>query len=109
MAYDERMAERVRKLLKRRKGITERKMFGGLAFLLNGNMCCGIIEKDLMLRLGEEGAAKALKRGHTREMDFTGKPLKTMVYVSAAGYRSDDQLRGWVNQAISFVKTLPTK
>ena len=109
MAYDEAVAGRVRVVLKRRKGVSERKMFGGIAFMLNGNMCCGVIDKDLVLRLGDERAAAALQERHTREMDFTGKPLKSMVYVAPAGFRSDDDLRAWVKRAVDFVKTLPAK
>lgn len=109
MPYNSDLAERVRKTLKRRRGITERKMFGGLAFMLNGNMCCGVIEKDLVLRLGDDGAAMALSKPHTRPMDFTGKPLKSMVFVSFAGYRSDDELKAWVSRAVDYVKTLPAK
>ncbi len=109
MAYDEAVAHRVRKVLQSRKDITERKMFGGIAFLLNGNMCCGVIGSDLVLRLGEDGAAQALKERHTSEMDFTGKPLKSMVYVCPAGYRSDADLRTWVKRAVDHVKSLPAK
>ncbi len=109
MAYDEAVAEKVRKILKRRKGITERKMFGGMAFLLNGNMCCGVMKKDIVLRLGEDRASEALTEPHTREMDFTGKVIKTMVYVSPSGYRSEEQLRSWVGRALDYVKTLPAK
>jgi len=109
MAYDDAVVERVRSVLKRRKGISERKMFGGMAFMLNGNMVCGVNKKDLVLRLGEERAAQALKEPNTREMDFTGKVLKSMVYVSPAGYKSDDQLKAWVKRAFDFAKTLPAK
>jgi len=87
MAYNESAANRVRKLLKRRKGFAERKMFGGIAFLLNGNMCCGVVDDDLVLRLGPELAAEALDKPHTREMDFTGKSLKSMVYLAPTGYK----------------------
>jgi TfoX/Sxy family transcriptional regulator of competence genes len=109
MAYDEGVAERVRKVLRRRKDVTERKMFGGLAFLLNGNMCCGVVGKDLCLRLGNDGAAEALKERHTREMDFTGKPLRSMVYVRPAGIKADDDLKSWVKRAVTFTKSLPPK
>jgi len=109
MPYDDAVVERVRSVLKRRKGISERKMFGGMAFMLNGNMVCGVNKKDLVLRLGEERAAQALKEPNTREMDFTGKVLKSMVYVSPAGYKSDDQLKAWVKRAFDFAKTLPAK
>lgn len=109
MATDDAVAERVRQVLKRRKGISERKMFGGIAFMLNGNMVCGVNKKDLVLRLGEERAAQALTEPNTRAMDFTGKVLNSMVYVSPAGYKSDDALRAWVQRALDFVKTLPAK
>jgi TfoX/Sxy family transcriptional regulator of competence genes len=109
MAYDERLAGRVRKQLSRRKGLAERKMFGGLAFLLDGHMCCGVVDCDLCLRLGDDGTVQALKRAHVRPMDFTGKPLKSMVYVAAAGLRTEKQLAGWVRQAVEFTRTLPPK
>ena len=78
MAYSEAVAEKIREALKMHKGLSERKMFGGIAFMLNGHMCCGVLEKNLVLRLGESAAAQALTKPHTRLMDFTGKPLKTM-------------------------------
>ena len=99
MAFDEAVANRVRKALTRRKGIAEKKMFGGISFLLNGNMCCGVIDKNLCLRLGEEGATTALGESHTRPMDFTGKPMKSMVFVGPAGYRADDDLKRWVEES----------
>ena len=109
MAYREEIAERVRGLLKRRKGVTERRMFRGIAFLVNGHMSCGVNGHKLMLRLGNEEAARALMEQHASPMDFTGKPLKSMVYIEPAGYRSDDDLRAWVNRAVKFVRTLPPK
>jgi len=87
MAYDEKLATRLRSVLKRHRGIEEKRMFGGLAFLLDGKMCCGVVGKDLVLRLGEQGTAKALGRAHTREMDFTGRPLKTMVFIEPPSNR----------------------
>ena len=80
MGYSEVLAEQLRDGLRNVDGISERKMFGGIAFMLNGNMCCGVINKDLVLRLGDERAAAALNERHTRKMDFTGKPLKSMVH-----------------------------
>ncbi len=109
MAYSEKVAERLRQALKRRRDISERKMFGGIAFLLNGNMCCGVNDTDIMLRLGKDGAEKALSERHTREMDFTGTPLSTMVYLRAAGYRKDEDLDRWLKRAIDYAKTLPPK
>jgi len=84
-------------------------MFGGIAFLLNGHMTCGVNKESLMLRLGNEDAAKALTEPHARPMDFTGKPLKSMVYIDPAGYRSDADLLHWVSRALKFAKSLPPK
>ncbi len=109
MAYDDKLADRIRSVLKRRQGITEKKMFGGLAFLHNGNMCCGVIKKDLVLRLGKDGVSKALDKPYAREMDFTGKALKSMVYIGPAGYRTEAALRRWVAQGVDYAKSLPAK
>jgi TfoX/Sxy family transcriptional regulator of competence genes len=109
MPFSEALAHRIREALGKRKGITERKMFGGLAFLLNGNMCCGVTGDRLMLRLGERGAAEALAEPHARPMDFTGKPMKSMVYVEPAGLASEEALRKWVGQAVAFASSLPAK
>ncbi len=89
-------------------GSSERKMFGGLAFMLDGHMCCGIVGSDLMLRLGSEGADAALNRAHVRPMDFTGRPMASMVYVAQEGTRGV-ALRDWVEAAAAFVRTLPPK
>ena len=109
MAFDESVAARVRKALARQKGRTERKMFGGLMFLVDGHMCCGVLRDELVLRLGPQGAADALKEPHTRPMDFTGRPSTGMVYVEPAGFASDAALRSWVRAAVRFVKSLPPK
>ena len=109
MAYDSLVADRLRSVLRRRKGVSERKMFGGVAFMVNGHMCCGVAGKNVVLRLGEEGADKALLERHVRVMDFTGTPLASMVYLTPPGYRSDADLKGWVQRAVSFVRTLPPK
>jgi len=109
MAYDEYLAERVRKLLKRRKGFSEKKMFGGVCFMLGGNMCCGVSTTELMLRLGPEGAATALEEPHTRAMNFTGRPMKSMIYVEPEGYEHEDDLRSWVARSAKFASSLPAK
>ena len=108
MAYDEKLADRVRDILEEEEGVTERKMFGGLAFMVRGHMACGIVGDDLMLRLGAEGAETALERPHVRPMDFTGKPLTGMVFVGAEGLRGA-ALRRWVGKAVLFVGGLPPK
>lgn len=109
MAYDELVAQRIRQTLKGSPGISQRKMFGGVAFLLNGNMCCGVVRQDLVLRLGNEGVAQALQQPHTRPMDFTGRPLGSMIYLSPEGYQSEADLQSWVEQALAFCETLPAK
>ena len=109
MPYNEQLAERVRGQLKQHRGFSERKMFGGVCFMLNGNMCCGVAKDDLMLRIGAEAAEKSLKKPHTREMDFTGRPLKSMVYVEPEGIARDEQLWEWLRKALDFGETLPAK
>lgn len=109
MAYDEITADRLRRTLKRRRGISERKMFGGLAFLLDGNMCCGVVGKNIVLRLGAEGAEEALQEKHVSEMDFTGTPIASMVYLRPAGHARDEVLKSWVKRAVDFTRTLPPK
>ena len=109
MAYDEQLAERVRKVLKRRKGFSERKMFGGICFMLGGNMCCGVTTSELILRLGPDGSAKALQDPFTREMDFTGRPMKGMIYVESEGYEPEGNLKEWVRRAARFAASLPVK
>ena len=108
MAYDEKLADRVRDVLETEAGLTERKMFGGLAFMVNGHMACGIVGDELMLRLGADGAERALERRHVRPMDFTGKPLTGMVFVGAEGLRGAAVQR-WVGKAVGFVGALPPK
>ena len=109
MAYEEYLAERVRKVIGKRREITEKKMFGGLGFMFRGNMACGLVGEKLMLRLGEAGAAAALQEDHVVPMDFTGKPIKTMVFVEPAGLESEKELSRWVGKALAFAKTLPPK
>ncbi len=84
-------------------------MFGGIAFMINGHMCCGVVKTDLMVRLTPEAVTDALRLPHTRPMDFSGKPMKSMMFVSAAGSDSDEALHEWVESAFAFVLTLPPK
>ena len=109
MAYDEHLVKRLRKVLRARRGLVEKKMFGGVAFMVRGNMCCGVSGTELMLRVGPGGYADALSQPHARPMDFTGKPMKGFVTVSPAGFESDPELHAWVDRALQFVRTLPTK
>ncbi len=109
MAYDESIAARIRRSLAKYGKVTEKKMFGGIAFMLRGNMCCGVIEKKLMLRVGPEQYEKMLSRAHVRIMDFTGRPMKGFVYVEPAGIASEKDLRDFVSTAVEYVRTLPSK
>jgi TfoX/Sxy family transcriptional regulator of competence genes len=108
MAYDEQLAIRVRKLLKDHRGLLEKKMFGGLAYLSNGKMFAGILNKDLVVRVGPEANEAALKELHTRPMDFTGKPMKGYIYVSPNGVNTPALLRKWLVRGLTFVASLPT-
>ena len=108
MAYDETLADRVRDTLEGDPGVSERKMFGGLAFMVDGHMACGIAGDDLMLRLGAEGAESALREPHVRPMDFTGRPMTGMVFVEKTGLHGAS-LRRWVKVATAFARTLPPK
>ena len=98
MAYDEQLAERVRKALARRRNITEKKMFGGLSFLQNGKMLCGVLKDLLVVRLGPEEAGELLKKPHVRPMDFTGRAMKGFLYVERGGTKSAAQLAGWIGR-----------
>ncbi len=109
MAYDEQLASRLREALADADGISEQKMFGGLALLLHGNMVCGVMGDELMLRLGPELADAALDEPNTRPMDFTGRPMKSMVIVEPPGFAGDEALAGWVERALGFAATLPPK
>ena len=104
MSYDPRLADRVRTILARSCIFEEKKMFGGVAYMVNGKMCCGVVKTDLVLRLGEDGARAALTRQDTRPMDFTGRPMKSMIYVAAAGTKVDRDLEKWLLLAIAFAK-----
>lgn len=109
MAYDEKLAARIRAVFKDDPRVAERKMFGGLCFTLNGHMCCGIVKDTLMLRVGAEAYDATLALPHARPMDFTGKPLKGMVYVDPPGIRSAASLLKWVKRGADFAGALPPR
>jgi hypothetical protein len=109
MAYDAAIARRVREHFAGRDGVTERKMFGGVAFLVHGNMCCGVVNDTLMARVGAENYEQALKRPHADQMRFTGKPMRGFVTVSPEGFETDTALHDWVSLCEQFVRTLPRK
>jgi len=109
MGYDEKAAERVRRILSTQGDVIEKKMFGGLCFMVNGSMCCGLTSTALMVRVGPDGYEKALALPHARPMDFTGRPLTGMVYIDPAGYKTDAALAKWVQRGVNFVSGLPAK
>src|SRR6266550_4589439 len=109
MAFDERLAERIRGALGRRHGVAEKKMFGGVGFLLNGNMCVGIWKNSLIVRIDPESYEDALTEEYVRKFDITGRPMKGWILVEPDGIESDDQLRKWIEQSLDFVVTLPNK
>ena len=108
MAYNEALAERIRQILAGEPA-TERKMFGGIAFMIGGNMLVGVTRDDLMVRVGAAAHEDSLARPHARPMDFTGRPMKGMVYVGPEGYASDVDLHGWVKRGLSHARALPPK
>jgi TfoX/Sxy family transcriptional regulator of competence genes len=106
---DETLAKRIRTLLAGHEGLTEKRMFGGLAFMLRGNMCAGVVKEDLMVRVGPAACAELASRPHARPMDFTGKPLKGFLFVAPPGTASDLELRSWLDRAVAFAASLPHK
>jgi hypothetical protein len=109
MGYDEGLAERVRGVVDEEPGVSEKRMFGGLAFLVKGHMAVGILQDRLMVRVGPESYDRVLRERHVRKMDFTGRPLKGFIYVLPAGYETDADLQGWVDRGVRYVGTLPAK
>lgn len=109
MAYDLGLAQRIREALDGRPGISERKMFGGLAFLVDGKMFVGVQDSTLMARVGPERHQDALAVPHVREMDFTGRSMKGYVYVDTPALAEDHDLQAWVQWCVSFVAGLPAK
>ena len=108
MAYNLKLAERIRSEL---SGIpiVEKKMFGGVGFLLNGNMACGVNKNDLIVRVDPEKHSALLKKPHARPFDMTGRPMKGWLVVEADGCKTDKQLGTWVKEGVEFALTLPAK
>src|SRR5437660_5358267 len=109
MAFDENLAARIRSTLARKKNIEEKKMFGGIGFLLSGNMLVGVWKDSLIVRLGPEQGEEALLEPHVKEFDITGRAMKGWVLVEPEGIENDEQLKGWIQRAMKFVRTLPAK
>ena len=109
MAYNTALAGRIRQELANTPGITEKAMFGGLSFLLNGNMACGVIGDDLVVRSGLERNEEALQRPHAREFDFSGRAMKGWVFVAPEGCQSDAELAGWIQMGVETASSMPPK
>ena len=110
MAFSEALAKRTRRILARRKNVEEKRMFGGIGFLLNGNLLVGVRKDSLLVRLGPEQSDEALKEAHVSEFQITGRgTMKGWLVVSLEGVQSDDQLKGWIERAVKFVGKLPAK
>ena len=109
MPYDPGLAERLADIVGGRSGMEEKKMFGGIGWMLNGNMCAGVYKDWLIIRVSEKSASAIFKEPHVKPMDITGKPMKGWAMVAAQGYESDTNLARFINMAIDFVNTLPAK
>ena len=110
MAFDEQLAARVRKLLDGQPDVSERKMFGGVAFLVAGNMCCGVLRDDLIVRLGRDTAAELLESARgVREFDVTGRPMRGWLFVGPEAIAEEEDLELWVDRAETFASSLPPK
>ena len=109
MAYDEGLTQRIRDVLGDQPGLVEKKMFGGVGFMVHGNMACGVHKDALIVRVGPEVYEEALARPHTKPFDITGRPMKGWVMVVSDGYESDEALEDWVQRGLDFALSLPAK
>ncbi len=109
MAYDEGLAHRVREILSEQPGLVEKKMFGGIGYMLGGNMACGVNKENLIVRVGREKYEVAMDRPHTSVFDITGRAMKGWVVVGPEGYEADEALKAWVQQGVDFALSLPSK
>ena len=109
MAYNEEIDGRIRKIVSRWKHIENKKMFGGVCHLINGNMFCGVHKDFLILRLGEAGAAEAMAHPFVKPFDITGRPMKGWAMVGEEGFMGEDELRSWLKKAKQFASSLPSK
>lgn len=109
MAYDENLTQRVRAHLTGIPGLVEKKMFGGVGFIINGNMACGVHGTDLILRVGSDRFEQVISQPHVRVFDMTGRPMKGWVLVAPGGYPTEELLESWIQQGVAFVLTLPPK
>src|SRR5438445_9792150 len=109
MGYDEKTAERVRQILSGRRDVVEKRMIGGLSFMVDGSLCCGVTSEGLMVRVGPDGGEGTLAQAHVRSMEFGGRPLAGFVLVDPEGYQDEAALAAWVQWGVDFALTLPAK
>ncbi len=110
MSFDTKIADRIRKKLGKRKGLTEKKMFGGIAFMVNGNMCCGVHRDKMIVRVDPEETDVVLKEKHTRIFDLSGgRPMKGWILVQQKGVATDSALAKWVGVGLKYASSLPAK
>jgi TfoX/Sxy family transcriptional regulator of competence genes len=109
MAFDEGLAQRIREILATGHGVSERRMFGGIAFLLNGNMAVGVVGENLMVRVGPDRYETLVVEPSARAMDFTGRPMKGFVFVASEGLDSDGDLLRWIGHGAAYARSLPAK
>ncbi len=109
MSYNEALASRIRAALGHREAVTEKKMFGGLTFMVDGKMCCGVLQDNLILRVTIQDYEEALGHPHARPMDFTGQPMKGFLYIAPTGYAQEKDLQMWLSKGLAYVDTAPQK
>ena len=109
MAYDEALAERIRTIIAARSDVTERKMFGGIAWMVGGNMACGVLGEDVLVRLAYDDADRALAEPNTRVFDMTGRPARGMVVVDGGSVAADADLARWIDAGADHAASLPPK
>lgn len=107
VAYDEALGNRVRAILLSVPNVDEKKMFGGVTFMVNGQMCCGVLKDDLVVKTGPEGFDELVAQPHVRPFDFSGRPMVGMVYVAGPGVATDAHLRAWIQRGLDFVNANP--
>ena len=109
MAYDENLAERIRKLLADQPGCTEKKTFGGLSFLLQGNVACGVLKDDMIVRIEPSQHDSAIANPHVRTFDYTGRPMKGWIMIGPNALASDEDLKEWALKGVQYALSLPPK
>lgn len=109
MAYNQELADRMRQILKSERAVVEKGMFGGIGFMVNGNLACGVHKQDLIVRLGQDDFTASRKKPHVRVFNLTGRPMNGWLMISARAYASEKDLRGWVAKSLAHAGSLPPK